>query len=67
MSMVRLTGSSDRAVSRQIEEEVSANLVLVKFRLIVFRPFKGEIILGKITSSSENGIKSTSLRQEESP
>ncbi|KAL1981954.1 hypothetical protein VTN96DRAFT_1966 [Rasamsonia emersonii] len=31
--------------------------VNVKFRLIVFRPFKGEIILGKITSSSENGIK----------
>ncbi|PGH00392.1 DNA-directed RNA polymerase [Blastomyces parvus] len=31
--------------------------VNVKFRLIVFRPFKGEIILGKITSGTENGIK----------
>jgi DNA-directed RNA polymerase III subunit RPC8 len=33
----------------------------VKFRLIVFRPFKGEIIMGKITGASENGIKGTSL------
>ncbi|EEH17503.1 DNA-directed RNA polymerase [Paracoccidioides brasiliensis Pb03] len=31
--------------------------VNVKFRLIVFRPFKGEIILGKITSGTENGIR----------
>ncbi|KAL1960807.1 hypothetical protein VTO42DRAFT_6637 [Malbranchea cinnamomea] len=31
--------------------------VNVKFRLIVFRPFKGEIILGKITSGTEQGIK----------
>ncbi|KAK2749758.1 DNA-directed RNA polymerase III subunit rpc25 [Onygenales sp. PD_40] len=31
--------------------------VNVKFRLIVFRPFKGEIILGKITSGTEHGIK----------
>ncbi|OJJ46278.1 hypothetical protein ASPZODRAFT_142897 [Penicilliopsis zonata CBS 506.65] len=31
--------------------------VNVKFRLIVFRPFKGEIVLGKITSATENGIK----------
>lgn len=30
----------------------------VKFRLIVFRPFKGEIILGKITGVSEHGLKS---------
>ncbi|KAI9749122.1 MAG: DNA-directed RNA polymerase III subunit rpc25 [Lichina confinis] len=31
--------------------------VNVEFRVIVFRPFKGEIILGKISSSSEQGIK----------
>jgi DNA-directed RNA polymerase subunit E'/Rpb7 len=30
----------------------------VKFRLIVFRPFQGEIILGKISSATEQGIKS---------
>jgi DNA-directed RNA polymerase III subunit RPC8 len=30
---------------------------LVKFRLIVFRPFVGEIIVGKITSSNKDGIK----------
>lgn len=29
--------------------------------MIVFRPFKGEIIVGKITSGTENGIKSMSF------
>ncbi|OOQ84581.1 DNA-directed RNA polymerase III subunit RPC8 [Penicillium brasilianum] len=29
----------------------------VKFRMIVFRPFKGEIMLGKISSGTEHGIK----------
>lgn len=33
----------------------------VKFRLIVFRPFKGEIMLGKISGATEHGIKSTIL------
>lgn len=33
------------------------DLVTVKFRLIVFRPFKGEIMLGKISSATEHGIK----------
>ncbi|KAJ5552972.1 DNA-directed RNA polymerase III subunit 22.9 kDa [Penicillium sp. IBT 16267x] len=31
--------------------------VNVKFRMIVFRPFKGEIMLGKIASGTELGIK----------
>ncbi|KAJ5200164.1 hypothetical protein N7472_005368 [Penicillium cf. griseofulvum] len=31
--------------------------VNVKFRMIVFRPFKGEIMLGKIASGTEHGIK----------
>lgn len=31
--------------------------VNVEFRLVVFRPFKGEIILGQISSASERGIK----------
>ncbi|KAH8701114.1 putative DNA-directed RNA polymerase III subunit 22.9 kDa [Talaromyces proteolyticus] len=31
--------------------------VNVTFRLLVFRPFKGEIILGKITGSTEDGLK----------
>lgn len=31
----------------------------VEFRLIVFRPFKGEIIEGKISGSDHEGIKST--------
>jgi DNA-directed RNA polymerase subunit E'/Rpb7 len=30
----------------------------VKFRMIVFRPFKGEIMMGKIASGTEHGIKS---------
>lgn len=32
--------------------------IIVKFRMIVFRPFKGEIMLGKIASGTEHGIKS---------
>ncbi|KAJ5180429.1 DNA-directed rna polymerase III 25 kd polypeptide, partial [Penicillium capsulatum] len=31
--------------------------VNVKFRMIVFRPFKGEIMLGKVASGTEHGIK----------
>ncbi|OKL56963.1 hypothetical protein UA08_07805 [Talaromyces atroroseus] len=31
--------------------------VNVTFRLLVFRPFKGEVILGKILSQDEDGIK----------
>lgn len=27
--------------------------------MIVFRPFKGEVIIGKITNGTEQGIKST--------
>lgn len=30
---------------------------IVEFRLIVFRPFKGEIITGQIAASTEAGIK----------
>jgi len=29
----------------------------VDFRLIVFRPFKGEVLTGRISSSTSNGIK----------
>ena len=31
---------------------------IVEFRLVVFRPFKGEVLVGKISSSTEHGIKS---------
>ena len=31
----------------------------VEFRLIVFRPFKGEIIMGRITGASDAGLKSS--------
>ena len=30
------------------------------FRLVVFRPFKGEIICGKISSAWEDGMKGKS-------
>lgn len=29
--------------------------------MIVFRPFKGEVIIGKITNGTEQGIKSTDI------
>lgn len=35
--------------------------MVVKFRMIVFRPFKGEVIIGKITNGTEQGIKSTDI------
>lgn len=30
----------------------------VEFRLVVFRPFKGEVLLGRITSGTQDGINS---------
>ncbi|KAJ6783415.1 hypothetical protein PWT90_02225 [Aphanocladium album] len=33
-----------------------ANLVQVEFRMIVFRPFKGEVMVGRIRSSTPAGI-----------
>ena len=36
-----------------------ANTIIVEFRIVVFRPFKGEIILGRISNASEFGMKST--------
>lgn len=36
---------------------IDTDLAPVKFRMIVFRPFKGEIMLGKISSGTEHGIK----------
>lgn len=35
--------------------------MLVEFRLVVFRPFKGEVIEGKILDVSPTGIRSTLL------
>ena len=32
--------------------------VNVEFRLVVFRPFKGEVLLGRITSGTQDGINS---------
>jgi hypothetical protein len=44
-----------------------SNIVLVQFRLIVFRPFKHEVMLGKINSSSPTGIKRELLLWPTSP
>ena len=35
-------------------------LFLVRFRFIVFRPFIDEVIVGKIKSSSSEGVRGTS-------
>ena len=34
------------------------DIAIVEFRMIVFRPFKGETILGKISSATPEGIHS---------
>jgi DNA-directed RNA polymerase III subunit RPC8 len=31
--------------------------MIVEFRLIVFRPFKHEVMLGRISSATEHGIR----------
>jgi DNA-directed RNA polymerase III subunit RPC8 len=41
-----------------LKSESVTDYCTVKFRMIVFRPFKGEIMLGKISSGTEHGIKS---------
>lgn len=42
-----------------VELDRLTTIILVEFRIIVFRPFKGEIILGRISSASEFGMKGT--------
>lgn len=58
-------GSGLVNVNGEIHAEImnvknTADSMLVKFRMIVFRPFKGEIMLGKIASGTEHGIKGAS-------
>lgn len=50
MSMVRLASPGDVSMDSWLTSSV------VEFRMIVFRPFKGEVMLGKIRSSTVNGI-----------
>lgn len=40
-----------------------ADEVKVEFRLIVFRPFKHEVLVGKISSSDSHGINSSCSAQ----
>lgn len=49
MSMVPFTMDDSRGDTQLIDRSV-------EFRMIVFRPFKGEVMLGKIRSSTVNGI-----------
>lgn len=44
-----------------VVQKLYADTLGVEFRLIVFRPFKGEIILGRISSASDYGMKSMFL------
>lgn len=55
-----LVNVNGRPLKRWVSSpELRADSLIVKFRMIVFRPFKGEIMLGKIASATEKGIKST--------
>ena len=36
---------------------------IVEFRMVVFRPFKGEVIVGRIASQSPEGINRSSLQR----
>jgi DNA-directed RNA polymerase subunit E'/Rpb7 len=35
-----------------------SNLFAVEFRIVVFRPFKGEVLQGRITSGTQAGVHS---------
>jgi DNA-directed RNA polymerase subunit E'/Rpb7 len=50
------TASSTSMVRFTVLALTTADMSLVEFRLIVFRPFKGEVMLGRIRSSTPQGI-----------
>jgi DNA-directed RNA polymerase subunit E'/Rpb7 len=52
MSMVQLSELSCQLIT---------NRYSVEFRLIVFRPFKHEVLIGRISSAVLHGIRSTYL------
>jgi DNA-directed RNA polymerase III subunit RPC8 len=53
-----LVNVNGRLCQHFLKSEILTDYHAVKFRMIVFRPFKGEIMLGKISSGTEHGIKS---------
>lgn len=40
-------------------DQKNYQLLLVIFRLVVFRPFPSEVILAKVKSSDEDGVRRT--------
>lgn len=51
--LVNVNGTVTLLVSAAIQH---AYMTIVEFRMIVFRPFKGEVMLGRIRSSTPSGI-----------
>lgn len=51
--LVNVNGTVTLFVSTAIQHAYTA---IVEFRMIVFRPFKGEVMLGRIRSSTPSGI-----------
>ena len=37
--------------------DIESNFRIVEFRMILFRPVEGEVIVGKVLSSNKNGIR----------
>ena len=50
--LVNVNGNSHRPILPQTR----ADILRVEFRMVVFRPFKGEVMFGKIRSSTPSGI-----------
>lgn len=59
-----LVNVNGRLCQHFLKSEIFTDYHTVKFRMIVFRPFKGEIMLGKISSGTEHGIKSAFQTQK---
>lgn len=42
--------------SKDCVDKITRNIMLAKFRLVVMRPFEGELLIGKIRSCGEEGL-----------
>ena len=54
-------GIKVRSIMRSTSWHITNLRLVVVFRMVVFRPFASEVILAKVKSSDEDGIRCTSL------
>ena len=52
---IKVSKTSSLKLGRQLERKLKPFLVV--FRLVVFRPFTSEVIIAKVKSSDEDGVR----------